>query len=119
MNTKVWYLPYFEDVYHTRMIARMVHTMVYSLVTYSKKIVFMTLNFHDWKRFVPMMTLLIPSYGLKVFLVSNFFHYWHMSCSSSFIDGHNDKGDTIIAKTFTKSANMVVCISCIPESLVQ
>ena len=35
MNTKVWYLPYFEGVYHTRMIetysnvnARMVHTMV-------------------------------------------------------------------------------------------
>ena len=34
MNTKVWYSPYFEGVYHTQMIetfsnanARMVHTM--------------------------------------------------------------------------------------------
>ena len=39
MNTKVWYLPYFKGVYHTRMIetffnanarmVHMVHTMVY------------------------------------------------------------------------------------------
>ena len=38
MNTKVWYLPYFKGVYHTRMIetfsnanARMVHTMIRTL----------------------------------------------------------------------------------------
>ena len=40
MNTKVWYLPYFEGVYHTRMIETfssanahmvcMVHTMIQS-----------------------------------------------------------------------------------------
>ena len=39
MNTKVWYLPYSEGVYHTRMIetyfnvnARMVHTMLQSIL---------------------------------------------------------------------------------------
>ena len=40
MNTKVWYLPYFECVYHTRIIetfsngnARMVH-MVHTMLPY-------------------------------------------------------------------------------------
>ena len=42
MNTKVWYLPYFEGVYHARMIetfsnvnarmVRMVHTMITSIL---------------------------------------------------------------------------------------
>ena len=45
MNTKVWYLPYFEGVYHTRMIetylnvnarmvrmVRMAHTMLISVM---------------------------------------------------------------------------------------
>ena len=39
-----------------------------------------------------------------------------MSCSSCFKDGHDNKASTTIAKTSTKSANMV-CISWVPKRL--